>query len=254
MQQLYGNWAYAAKDLIFLSCGRFCCHLGLTCSVDLIGVYTAISLFRKKKPVLTFRGHRMSLVLDKLPLRESSPSAWLDAVLADFDRFLIDHAACERKASALAMSFIAKFSDRVSIIEPMVALAREELAHFHEVYRLLAKRGLSIGADEKDPYVQKLLKAVRHGREEHFLDRLLISGVIEARGCERFYMVGDRLGEQGLGPFYTRLGREEAGHYKIFIRLAQNYFPDTVIRDRLDEVLDLESEIMLSIPHRPAVH
>ena len=238
----------------FQNLNTYYSHYGLTCSAAAIRVYTTISLFQESGPGLTFRGHHMSLVLDKLPLRETSPSAWLDAVLADFDRFLIDHAACERKASALAMSFIAKFSDRVSIIEPMVALAREELAHFHEVYRLLAKRGLNIGADEKDPYVQRLLKAVRHGREEHFLDRLLISGVIEARGCERFYMVGDKLGDEGLGPFYTRLGREEAGHYKIFIRLAQNYFPDTVIRDRLDEVLDLESEIMLSIPHRPAVH
>ena len=37
-------------------------------------------------------------------LRSRTPAAWAAAVLADFDAFLLDHAACERKASATAMS------------------------------------------------------------------------------------------------------------------------------------------------------
>ena len=122
----------------------------------------------------------MNLIQQKLPLRQESPKGWLEASLSDFDAFLIDHAACERKASALAMSFVVKYADRPALVEPMICLAKEELAHFHEVYRLIHKRGKSLGADEKDPYVQKLMKSIRNGREDHFLDRLLVSGVIEA--------------------------------------------------------------------------
>lgn len=196
----------------------------------------------------------MAVIHENLPLRANSPYGWLEAVSDDFDRFLLDHAACERKASALAMSFVVKFADRKSLVEPMICLAREELAHYHEVYRMIAKRGIPLAPDEKDPYVQKLIKHVRHGREEHFLDRLLVSGVIEARGCERFLKLGEHLEDEGLKNFYQRLGREEAGHYMIFLRIARNYFSDRLINDRLNELLDFESEIMLSVPFRPAVH
>lgn len=196
----------------------------------------------------------MSLITEKLPLRAPSPAAWLAAVLGDFDQFMIDHAACERKASALAMSFVVKFADRTALMEPMICLAKEELAHFHEVYRLLMKRGLNPMSDEKDPYVASLLKAVRHGREEHFLDRLLVSGIVEARGCERFEMVGQALTDQPLKDFYLRLAREEAGHYMIFLRGARHYFPEELVKARLNELLDLEAAAMLAVPPRPAVH
>lgn len=191
---------------------------------------------------------------ESLPLRSPTPDAWIRAVESDFDRFLTDHAACERKAAALAMSLVVKFSDRKSLIDPMVCLAREELAHFQEVYRILCQRGVSLVADEADPYVKGLMGSLRHGREEHFLDRLLLSGVIEARGCERFLKLGKHLEGSEFGSFYSRLGREEAGHYMIFVRIARNYFEPNEIEKRLDFWLDKESEVMLSMKLRPAVH
>lgn len=196
----------------------------------------------------------MNLIQKKLPLRQETSSGWVDTVLADFDTFLLDHAACERKASALAMSFVAKYADKEALVEPMICLAKEELAHFHEVYRLIHKRGLMLGADEKDPYVNALMKSVRHTREDHFLDRLLVSGVIEARGCERFYLVGKNHPDKELAEFYNRLGREEAGHYTIFIKLAKQYFDNAEVESRLDQWWDLEAEAMVSVPHRAAVH
>ena len=196
----------------------------------------------------------MNLVQQNLPLRNETPKQWVDAVLGDFDSFLVDHAACERKASALAMSFVVKYADKPAIVEPMICLAKEELAHFHEVYRLIHKKGLSLGADEKDPYVKALMKSVRNGREDHMLDRLLVSGVIEARGCERFYIVGEAHPDKEMSEFYKRLAREEAGHYTIFVKLAKQYFPADEVDRRLDEWLDLESKAMLSIPLRAAVH
>ena len=196
----------------------------------------------------------MSLVLDKMPLREPTPAGWLHAVLQDFPAFLQDHAACERKASAMAISMITKFPEYDVLVEPMICLAKEELAHFHEVYRVMHRLRIPLSADEKDPYVSALMKPVRHSREEYFLDRLLVAAVIEARGCERFSLVGEALADPELGPFYQRLAREEAGHYMIFLRLARHYFSELKIQDRLQYLLDAEAAAMLAVPARAAVH
>lgn len=193
-------------------------------------------------------------VLGRLPLRSSSPRGWLEAVHASFDQFLQDHAACERKASALAMSLVARYPDREPLLEPMICLAKEELQHFHEVFRLMQKRGVPLASDEKDPYVSALLRLVRHGREEHFLDKLLVSSLIEARSCERFGLLADSLSDPELQEFYSRLAREEAGHHMIFIRIARLYFDEPTLEDRFDSLLDAEAEIMLAAPHRAAVH
>ena len=196
----------------------------------------------------------MTLVLDNLPLRSTTKNSWVDCAVKNFDEFLLDHAACERKASALAMSFVAKYADRTALVEPMICLAKEELAHFHEVYRYIAKKGLQLAPDEKDPYLKLLLKKVRNGREEHFLDRLLVSGVVEARGCERFYLMGEHHPDSDYRRFYQRLAREEAGHHAIFTKLAKYYFENNVVEDRVDYWLDQEAKILEQLEIRPAVH
>ncbi len=197
----------------------------------------------------------MSLCEETLPLKSSTDPQWVDVVLADLDHFLLDHAACERKASALAMSMVVKYPDREALLEPMICLAKEELAHFHEVFLIISKRKLQFVPDEKDLYLNKLLKYVRHGREDHFLDRLLISSIVEARGCERFSLLGRAItDDQWLSDFYLRLGREEAGHYKIFHRIAKHYFPTIVVEERFSELLEIESDILNQLPMRPAVH
>jgi tRNA 2-(methylsulfanyl)-N6-isopentenyladenosine37 hydroxylase len=196
----------------------------------------------------------MSLVLDKMPLRELTPPGWLEVVMNDIPSFMQDHASCERKASAMAMSMVNKFPDHEALIEPMICLAKEELAHFHEVYRLLHKRGIPLNADEKNPYVTALLRPVRHSREEYFLDRLLVACLIEARSCERFTIVAEALQDPDLAPFYQRLAREEAGHFRVFLRLARHYFSEQKVYDRLQYLLDVESTAMLAVPVRAAVH
>jgi tRNA-(ms[2]io[6]A)-hydroxylase len=196
----------------------------------------------------------MSLVLDKMPLREPTPAGWLPVILGDFASFMQDHASCERKASANAMSLVNKFSDHEAVVEPMICLAKEELAHFHEVYRLLQRRGIPLGIDAKDPYVGALLKPVRHSRQEYFLDRLLVGCLIESRSCERFTIVAEGLQDPELAPFYKRLAREEAGHFRIFLRLARHYFSEQIVDDRLQYLLDVETAAMLAAPVRAAVH
>jgi tRNA 2-(methylsulfanyl)-N6-isopentenyladenosine37 hydroxylase len=189
-----------------------------------------------------------------LELRCATPPAWLDAVLADFDAFLVDHAACERKASATGMAFVVRYPDRVALLEPLIAFAREELEHFHAVVRLVCARGLTLGPDAPDPYVKPLLAAVRTGRDERLLDRLLVAGVVEARGCERFGMVARALQPGELADFYTDITRSEARHHGLFLRLARAYFDEASIAARLDALLELEARILADLPVRAALH
>ena len=187
-------------------------------------------------------------------LRSETRSAWLEAVLADFDAFLVDHAACERKASATGMSFVVRYPDRVELIEPLIELAREELEHFHQVMRLIIGRGIRITPDRKDPYINRLEELVRHGRDERLLDRLILGGIVEARGSERFGLIARVLDPGDLQVFYVGLATAEARHYLLFLDLAKRFFADEVVEQRVDEFLDREAEIVDGLEIRSALH
>jgi len=187
-------------------------------------------------------------------LKVQTPPEWADYALRDFNTFVLDHAACERKASAVGMSFVVRYPDRREMIEPMIQFAREELEHFHQVYRLIEARGLKLGPDEPDAYVNILMQTVRTGREERFLDRLLVSGVIEARGAERLLLIAEKIEDPEVQRFYHRLARAEGHHKNFFLRIAEQYFSIEVIRTRLDELLEFEKAAILSVPYRHALH
>jgi len=184
---------------------------------------------------------------------ESSPE-WLEHVFKNFDSFLIDHAACERKASATAMSLVAHYPDKTKLVAAMIDLSLEELTHFKQVYEILQKRHLVLRVDEKDLYVNELLKLIRKGPSEYFLDRLLIAGVIEARGCERFASIAKHLPEGEMKNFYQEITRSEAKHQHLFINLAKHYFPTEVVQTRLEELTLAEANILSQLPLRAAVH
>ncbi len=189
-----------------------------------------------------------------LQLRAPTPKAWVETVLADFPAFLQDHAACERKASATAMAFVVRYPDRSALLDPMIALAREELEHFHQVVRLLQARDIPLTPDRKDAYVGSLLRHVRGGRDPRLLDRLLVAGVVEARGCERFGLVAEHHPDPEMAAFYRDITRSEARHQGLFVRLARGYFEQAEITTRLGELLDAEAEIMLGLPLHPMLH
>ena len=191
-----------------------------------------------------------------LDLRFATPTEWLDAVFGDFDAFLLDHANCERKASATGMSFVARYPDRRELLDPMIEFAKEELEHFHVMYRICAARGLTLADDYKDPYVNSLRSKIRAGGDAHFLDRLIVSGVVEARGCERLFMVAEALKtrEPGLFEPYMELARAESRHHAFFFRMARLYFGEAELTTRAGEFLDFEADLVRRLPHRAAVH
>jgi tRNA 2-(methylsulfanyl)-N6-isopentenyladenosine37 hydroxylase len=187
-------------------------------------------------------------------LKCATDPGWAQVIVNQFEPFLQDHANCERKASALAMSMLMKYADRLEIIPHMIRLAQEELEHFRQVYALMESRGIPIGKEIKDPYVNQLLEACRTTSEERFLDRMLISSVIEARGAERFLMVSEALSDSELKAFYHRLWASELKHGHLFVNLLLHYFPRAEIEARLEELLTLEAEIIPRLEWRPSLH
>jgi tRNA-(ms[2]io[6]A)-hydroxylase len=182
-----------------------------------------------------------------------TPAAWIDAVCADFDAFLRDHAACERKASATAMTLASHYRDKEKLVTKMVDLACEELHHFRKVYACIVARGGRLGDDTKDRYVRELLGLARRAPDVYLLDRLLIAGLIEARGCERFQLLATGL-QPDMAAVYADFAQSEARHADLFLDLAGVYYADDEIATRLDQLARAEAEIMSALPLRPALH
>ncbi len=190
-----------------------------------------------------------------IDLLGNSTKEWVTTVMGDFDSFLQDHADCERKASSMAMSFVAKYPDRLEIIPELIDTAVEELEHFRDVYEIMKKRGISLNHEiQQDLYMKQLLGYCRNGRDERFLDRLLLASIVECRGAERFRLISEALIDQELKDFYRRLWTSEAKHGNIFVKMALNYFEEKEIYNRLNELNHIEAEVLANLPLKAALH
>jgi tRNA 2-(methylsulfanyl)-N6-isopentenyladenosine37 hydroxylase len=190
-----------------------------------------------------------------LRLRQATDPRWVDAVLADVDAFLQDHAHNERKVVQAALTLAAQNPGRVELVAAMLELAQEELSHFHQVHDLLAARGQTIGFDQPDPYAGPMHKLLRRRDvNEYLLDRLIVFAVVEARGCEKFQRLADALPSGNLRAFYTDLFKAEARHHSLFTGLAQQYFGREAFAARLDTILDAEAAIVRTLEPRAALH
>ena len=200
--------------------------------------------------------HVSDAMKHSLELSASTRPEWVNAVMSNFPAFLQDHADCERKASAMAMSFVAKYPDRVEIIPELIETAIEELDHFQQVYAHMARRGVGLAKEmSEDPYIKALLEFCRTDPLNRFLDRLLLASIIECRGAERFRLVCNAIEDDaGLKEFYHRLWTSEAKHGNIFVKMALNYFPEKNVYARLKELNAAEGKIIESLELRAALH
>ena len=185
-------------------------------------------------------------------LSKTSPE-WLAKALADMDAVLLDHAHCEKKAAASAMSLVAGYSSYDELVRKMSALAIEELQHFRAVYERLVARGLSLGRDPGDPYAQQLI-ALARPREGRLTDRLLIFGFIEARSHERLELLAQNLESPELARLYTELANAESRHSKLFVDLASRYDDDDAVGRRVTELGEAEAAIVANLPVEPRIH
>ncbi len=189
-----------------------------------------------------------------IDLKSATHPDWVQIILDDFDTFLADHANCERKASALAMSLIVRFQDRTRIIPALIAIAREELEHFEQVYELMVERNVSLIKDSPDPYVNALISQMRHGYDDRFVDQLLVSSVVESRGAERFKIIAEALTDERLKTFYHDLWKAELKHGHQFVAMALEYCESERVYSRLDELMEIEAEIITKLEWRPSLH
>ncbi len=191
----------------------------------------------------------------RIDLKISSSNDWINTVIANFDLFLIDHANCERKASAMAMSFVAKYANRQEILSELIDIGIEELEHFKEVYQIMESRGIMLPNEiGQDFYINRLIEICRSGRDERFMDRLLLASLVETRGAERFKLVYENINEVDLKSFYRKLWASEARHGEVFVRMCLNFFDEKSVYKRLGEMIEFEGQILESLPIKAALH
>jgi tRNA-(ms[2]io[6]A)-hydroxylase len=188
-----------------------------------------------------------------LVLRVATSEAWLKGALLDMDAVLLDHAHCEKKAAANALSLLQAYPGVPGLPAQMARLAREEAGHLARVLVWLERRGLRLGRDRGDPYAQGLQALVRTLTEERQLDRLLVAALIEARSCERLGLLAVGLPKGELQDFYAELAHSEDGHQRLFLRLAEASFGEAA-HTRLQALLQAEAELVLRLPVRAAIH
>lgn len=160
-----------------------------------------------------------------LGLVVATDSAWADHAFQDLDAVLADHAHCELKAAANALSLVARHPDDFVLARKLSALAREEMDHFERVLGFLEVRGVTLGPPEPDDYavlLRKAAKALPHTFLSPLVDRLLVGALIEARSCERFKLLLTRMNAgTEMHAFYTELFEAEARHFTEYVELAE---------------------------------
>jgi tRNA-(ms[2]io[6]A)-hydroxylase len=181
-----------------------------------------------------------------LGLQLPTDPRWVDLAGISLEAILTDHAYCEQKAANTCISLIQRYPERELLVEELAPIVTEEWGHFRLVLAELKKRNLKLGKQRKDEYVNALLAfQVKGGSaEDALLDKLLIMALIEARSCERFKRLSEGLNDEYLRNFYRRFMESEAGHYKLFIELAETYMDKEKVRKRWKEWLDHETIIM----------
>ncbi len=187
-----------------------------------------------------------------LGLKLPTDPRWVDLAEISLEDILTDHAWCEQKAATTCISLIQKNPDKEKLVEELSPIVTEEWGHFRAVIAELNKRKLKLGRQRKDVYVNKLLEFQKKGGspDERFLDQMLTMALIEARSCERFKRLSEGMEDAYMRKFYRRFMESEAGHYTLFITLAEHYLDKKVVRKRWQEWLDYEKELMNSMEVR----
>ena len=189
-----------------------------------------------------------------LNLQSTTSSRWLSQVDRHLDEILIDHAHCERKAAGTALNLLFAYVENLDLCRSMTEIVNEELAHFHLVTDLLARRGIRFRRLVPSNYGRQLNELVRKNEPGRAIDRLLVAGLIEARSCERFDLLRNHVKDTELAAFYDGLFESEARHHSTYVRLAKQFGSDDEVHERLSELAAAEAEIIGRGDELPRMH
>ncbi len=187
-----------------------------------------------------------------LKLQLPTDPRWVNLAEKSLEEVLTDHAYCEQKAATSCISIIQRYSDKEKIVNELSPIVTEEWGHFRLVLAEMQKRKLKLGRQRKDEYVNALIDFQKKGGSEldRMLDQLLMMAMIEARSCERIKRLSEGLNDEYLRNFYRRFMESEAGHYTLFIELAETYVNKEKVQQRWKEWLVHEAEIMKQLEVR----
>jgi tRNA-(ms[2]io[6]A)-hydroxylase len=187
-----------------------------------------------------------------LNLKLPTDPRWVNLAEMDLEEILTDHAYCEQKATASCISLIQLYPDYTEVVDQVAPVVTEEWGHFRMVLHELEKRGLKLGRQRKDEYVNGLMKVMvkGQGRERALLEKLLLCALIEARSCERFRLLSLYCADEDLRTFYHKFMVAEAGHYVLFIELARKYFDREIVDKRWAEFLAFEADLLANMEVR----
>src|SRR5882724_7508398 len=186
-----------------------------------------------------------------LSLHVPTPERWLTQVEDQLDVLLIDHAHCEKKAAGVAMNLLFSYVEHAELTRAMTEIVQEELDHFHQVRAIIDRRAIRFYKLSPSAYGAKLHELVRRQEPQRAVDRLLVAGLIEARSCERFGLLRDRLADRELAEFYGSLFESEARHHSTYVRLAREFQSLEMVRQRLAELAEAEGAIIAEGEERP---
>lgn len=180
-------------------------------------------------------------------LKISTPSAWCEAAIDNFSLLLLDHAHCERKASAFAIQLISKYPHQEQLIHALSPIAREELLHFEKMLHILKKRHIKIQPLHSCRYSKKLhLQRSKNDNQQQLIDDLIIAAIIEARSCERFFALLPYLeqhGDKEVFRFYQHLAMAEQRHFEVYLEFANQL--TNSIEERIETFIAIENETIL---------
>ncbi|WP_247234894.1 tRNA-(ms[2]io[6]A)-hydroxylase [Telluribacter sp. SYSU D00476] len=190
--------------------------------------------------------------LTTLGLELPTDPRWVNIAEMQIGEILIDHAYCEQKAASSCISLIVYYPEKTRLVEVLTPIVAEEWGHFQRVIKELRKRNIPLGHQRKDEYVNRLREVLykKGDFNRAFLDKLLFCALIEARSCERFKLLSKHISDESLRKFYHELMVSEAGHYRTFIELAEEYMPHEQVRQRWKELLAAEAEIINTLEAR----
>jgi tRNA 2-(methylsulfanyl)-N6-isopentenyladenosine37 hydroxylase len=191
-----------------------------------------------------------------LGLKLKTDPRWVTIVESNIEEILTDHAWCEQKAATNVITIITYNSEHVDLVTDLLEIAKEELEHFQMVHNIIKERGLTLGRERKDHYVNELFKFLKKdgSRNDAFVDRLLFSAMIEARSCERFKVLSQNIQDPELAKFYKDLMISEAGHYTTFLGFARKYSEKVDVDKRWKEWLDFEGELITNYGKTETIH
>ena len=187
-----------------------------------------------------------------LGLKLATDPRWVNIVESNIEEILTDHAYCEQKAATNCITIIQMFPEYEEVVDALMPIVTEEWGHFRMVVDQLKKRGMALGRQRRDEYVNQLQSNIIQGgsRDHQLVERLLIAALIEARSCERFRLLSLDIADDELKEFYRKLMISEAGHFRLFLDLAISISPKTQVMKRWEEYLLAEAEIIANLELR----